>query len=157
MYFYVVCCLFDCTKTGVLTYRPGINTLHQRNQQRNWQVINQLIQLRVQPLLILDPISVEADLKDFDFSYQGRHKVWYTVFAVDRAELYNQKQDSVYALKEDFDRIPMISGLDETVVFAAASLQTQGNQKNICFYTQSQWNNRIDIDFANLEMQVNGK
>lgn len=159
MYFYVLCCLFDLTKTGVLSYKPSANTLHQRNQQRNWQVINQLIQLRTQSLLITDPKKIQIDLNKvkLDLDYSGKHSIWYTVFAVDRDQLYSQKQDSVFALKQDFHQIPMIVGLDETANFPSPCLQTFDNQKNICFYTKEQWNNQIDIDFKSLETQYNGK
>jgi len=159
MYLYVLCCLFDITKTGVLLYKTGVNTLHQRNQQRNWQVTNQLIQLRTQPIFISDPQKVSVDLNEtqFDLDYCGQHNVWYTVFAVDRDQLYSQKNDSVYALKEDFDQIPMIAGLDETVKFSTSCLQTTGNQKNICFYTREQWDNRIEIDFDSMETAFKGK
>ena len=159
MYFYVICTLFDITSTGVLFFNSSLNNLHQRNQQRNWQVIQQLIQLRSQPLLITEPQFLISDVKNYNFGaeYSGEQKVWYTIFAVEYDLLYQRKDDPVAALAEDFDRVPMIVSLDETEKFKIPSLLSVGDWKNICFYNEETCPSCLTIDFSNLKNSLLGK
>lgn len=158
MYFYVVCTLFDITRTNVLVYRNGIDSLHKRNQQRNWQTVSQLIQYRTQPLLVTEPIQVSIDLSKYNFAsqYQGIHSVWHTVFAVAQEDLYTVGQDSLFYLKNNFNQVPIILGLDETVKMNAAVIDAKTNA-NICFYTESQWAEQIEIDFHHLKNCIEAK
>lgn len=158
MYFYIVCTLFDITRTNVLVYRDGVDSLHQRNQQRNWQTVSQLIQYRTQPLLVTEPIQVAVDLSAYNFGacYQGIHNVWHTVFAVAQEDLYTVGQDSLFYLKNNFDHVPIIAGLGETVRLTDTVIRTQ-DAANICFYTETHWNNQITIDFQHLKNCIEAK
>lgn len=158
MYLYIVCTLFDITRTNVLVYRNGIDSLHSRNQQRNWQTVSQLIQYRTQPLLVTEPIRVSVDLSAYNFGvcYQGVHNVWHSVFVVSQQDLYTAGQDELFYLKNNFDQVPIITGLDETVALTNTVINTQ-DSANICFYTENQWNNQIDIDFQYLKNCIEAK
>lgn len=153
MYFYILCTLFDITATGVLNYKAESDNLYQRNQQRNWQVIQQLIQLRSQPILITHPIVQQFDLKYFYFGeiYKEVHKVWYTVFAVEYDQLYNKNNNHVAGLLEDFSFVPMLNKLSESVELTVPSLVTFGDDINICFYTPNNYPTCLEIKFDELE------
>lgn len=160
MYFHILCTLFDITKTGVVSYSASANNLKSRNQQRNWQVVQQLIQLRTQPILMLEPTNLLVDVKNYNFglNHQGQQRIWLTVFVVDREEIYTRGTDTTAYLRSDFDQIPMIVGLDETVSFKKNYLVTEGIETNICFYTQRQWSNDdYTIDFSQIENEFDHK
>lgn len=153
MHVFVLSTLFDITYTGVLSYKAKENNLVARNQQRNWQVLHQLLQLRTQPIFITQPVMSQVNLPELEIGIQfpGIHKVWVVVWAVEHTDLYSEQQDPVSILRQDFDKIPMIIGLDETVKFNKNCLETTGPNQNIAFSTRSDWNNRIPIDFDSLE------
>jgi hypothetical protein len=150
MFHYVILCLFDITATGVLQYRLQQQNLFQRNQHRNWQVIQQLISLRTQPIYITAPQCQEVSVESYNFGsvFTGQHRAWACSFGIEPAELYYENQNPVYWLESDFDRIPMIAYLSESVKFSVPCTQTRGENKNICFYTEQQWRNRdFEFDF----------
>lgn len=154
MYFYVVCTLFDITHTGVLAYKAELNNLSARNQQRNWQVIYQLLQLRIQPEIITTPTAVETNvfLYNFGSTFKGIHRIWHTVFAVSNPAIFKKNENATGYLCDDFADVPMIVGLNETAEFAKNRLVTAGNDTNICFYTRDQWTNKgYEIDFDSFE------
>ena len=107
--------LFDITVTGVRnnSHRnriPFVDSAGQnindlgdwnksRNQQRNWETLNQLISLRMLPTDITDP------------EYDGTH--WSFVFGVENPETVEQGSDPLGAIKADCEHVPMITGLGE--------------------------------------------
>lgn len=156
MFYYVILCLFDITDTGVLQYRADQQNLFTRNQHRNWQVVQQLMSLRTQPMTILPIQNKIVDLTDYNFghNYVGQHRVWATGFAVEPPELYLHKNNPIYWLEQDFDSIPIISELTETIKFSIPCIKCHGSDKNIVFYTEETWTNRdFEVEF-NIE---NGK
>ena len=93
---------------------------YSRNQQRNWETINQLISLRTQPVDVQPAECING--------------VWQFVFEVEQPLVY-----SVSGLEGDFDAlvdesagVPMITGLDETLTTSTV-LVTQGPEMNIWF------------------------
>lgn len=157
MYFYVLCTLFDITATGVLNYKADIDNLYQRNQQRNWQVIQQLIQLRSQPLLITQSMVDTFDVSNFDFGdfFNGMHKVWYLIFSVEYDQLYLKNQNSIAGLLDDFSYVPMINELNETADLSPPTLLTNGSKTNICFYTNNNYPSCLQIDFNKFQNENN--
>jgi hypothetical protein len=109
---------FDITATGVKShYNAGrmpftddsgqrINTLEDwnraRNQQRNWETINQLISLRTLPEDITVPMEINDDSRCWQFEF--------TVDNVSNIELHG---DPVGILIQDCRDVPMLMGLKE--------------------------------------------
>jgi hypothetical protein len=150
MFTYVLCTLFDITATDVVFYNRQQNTLTQRNQQRNWQVISHLIQLRTQPVYISTPVCRTVDVKNLHFGpkYHGQHRVWVSWWTVETPEIYGTEQNPLSVLLADFDQIPMLVNLEESAEFYMPMLMTQNQDCNICFYTQQQWiNNEFELNF----------
>lgn len=77
---------------------------HSRNQQRNWETINQLISLRCLPHDITTPRRDQ----------QEDVTVWKFEFEVDDITMISAGTDDLGLLKQDCRGIPMITGLDET-------------------------------------------
>ena len=108
--------LFDITVTGVRnnSHRNRIpfvddagqtvtdlTTWHRsRNQQRNWETLNQIISLRTLPENISRPV------RDRDH--------WIFEFEIDSPETMQQGDDALGALAVDCRDVPMLTGLTET-------------------------------------------
>ena len=126
--------LFDITATGITGhFKPSRvpfddasgQTIHNeqdwnraRNQQRNWETLTQLMQLRTQIFDLSVPVKVN-DSWQFEFATEIEH-----VFAADT--------DEFAILKGDCEGVPMLAGLDEKH-FLTPLLVTDGAQQNIWF------------------------
>jgi len=132
-YSYTLHTLLDLTKTGVLRDQlvpiVGLKDLagqnlgtksdwtRSRNQQRNWETIIQLLSLRTQPT-VTDPIKLEDQLLSqfgFDSMYGERAAVWSVTFSTDNVDVFRVDHNPIALLQDDFDKIPMVAGLTETV------------------------------------------
>lgn len=77
------------------------------------------------------PTVETVDVEDYGFSdkYKGKHKVWTFEFEVDSATSVFDTE----ATRQDFDLIPMISGLQETIQINNNVFRTTGGETNIIF------------------------
>ena len=133
LYVYQVYTLIDITKTGVTTYSKEKEK--QRNQQRNWETVMQILGLRAQLLDVKYLGSTQVDVKDYSFgaNYNGVHAMWQFEFTIEHADLYTIANDRYGALKNDFRIAPIILGLDETAKPSAGMFYPSGVEKNIYF------------------------
>ena len=120
--------LIDVTETNA---RKGEELL-QVNQQANYNTMYNTIGLRTNPTEF--KVSVEnIDLKGLGFGsqYKGKHNVWTVEFFVEAEESTN-----INLLINDFDLVPVITGLTETVSIDKELFITSSNPKvtNIIFY-----------------------
>jgi len=86
-----------------------------RNQQRNWETLNQLISLRTQ-VFDVEPVA----------SASGE---WRFEFSVEHAEVYNTDLSGLIA---ECAGVPMLTGLTETLT-TQYTLVTTGPDQNIWF------------------------
>lgn len=123
--------LFDCSPTGVtghyrasqVPFTDGAGQLIEdqhawtfaRNQQRNWETLNQLISLRTQ-VFDVEPVA----------SPEGE---WRFEFSVEHAEVYDV---GLKGLTQECAGVPMLTGLTETQTTQYA-LVTDGPDQNIWF------------------------
>jgi hypothetical protein len=123
--------LVDITVTGVV--RGGDE--YKRNQQRNWETVQQTIGLGAQPLEIVAPecLDVNLDYLEFGNMYQGKHKVWAWMFAVEHKDVFRKDNNPVERLEDYFSQVPIITGLDETARFMLPIFYCYGGIKNIYF------------------------
>ena len=103
--------LFDCTNTGVKSYRKSVDVdqethQYQRNQQRNFETIIQCLSLRCQPMNITGP---------YVFSNNESQLYWQIGFEIDKSDIFRKDDNPVGILNEDFSGVPMIIGLGENV------------------------------------------
>ena len=125
--------LIDITKTNVLKSEPQ----KERNQQRNWETVSQILSLRTQLIEIkyLEPIIDDVGAYSFGVNYIGKHKIWQFEFAVEHADVYAVNSDRYSTLKDDFKVAPVILGLDETIVPPMPLFYASGPWNNIYFKT----------------------
>jgi hypothetical protein len=119
--------LVDITNTGVI---KGESV--ERDQMRNWQSVLQVLGLRTQVNVIAGPEQfLLEDLEGLEFGddYRGKHSVWALRFCeMDNNDIYSVKE-----LKEDFNEVPVIVGLEETARFMLPIFFSYGTLKNIHF------------------------
>ena len=129
---FICATLIDITNTGIT---KGDSLI--RNQQRNWETVLQVLGLKTQPIIISGPeiiIDVEGVDKIFGEFYQTMQKVWIFKFASER-NIYTVDQ-----LYEDFEQVPVITGLEESARFMLPIFHSYGILKNIYFSTVDELN-----------------
>jgi len=136
--YFTLLTLVDITRTGVTKNIPGQEFL--RNQQRNWESVLQVIGLRSQPMLTREPYSemIPEDIINnlFGEMYHGRdQRVWCVGFAVEHRDVFKNNEDQLGLLKEDFNQVPVICGLDETAGFIVPIFYSYRSLKNILFHS----------------------
>jgi len=117
--------LFDITATGVTGhYRssqhkfPDPNSWNRaRNQQRNFETLTQILNLRTQIMSMTDPI---CDTDRWEFEFESESNVW------------NDGSDPVGVLKQDCDGVPMLRELDNDPDIESV-LVVSGPKQNIWF------------------------
>ena len=124
--------LVDITSTGVIR---GDNNSTERNQQRNWETVVQCMGLRTQPQNIQQPISISTDLSVLEFGdfYSGEQRVWTWCWTVEGTGIYNLNNVPLSGLQQDFEQVPIITGLGETARFMLPIFYPYGTIKNIYF------------------------
>jgi hypothetical protein len=131
-YLYQGFTLVDITPTGVISYSP--QNEHKRNQQRNWETVQQILSLRTQPTILETDDFVDDVIKyNFGIKYQGEHKIWTFKFGVDYADIYQEGLDKFGLVKYDFKITPIILGLTETILPEVAVFEPKGPWNNIYF------------------------
>lgn len=119
--------LVDITKTDA---RRGDQSDLYKQQQNFFSVI-QTISLRANPIIEADPVGSMQPVKDIGFGseFAGEQLVWSLSFAFDQSGSHNLE-----LLTEDFNMVPFISGLTETVKFKEAAFNTKDKKRtNIVF------------------------
>jgi hypothetical protein len=142
--------LFDITKTGLVKHRKSTSIpfydsegqlidseakwQQSRNQQRNFETLVQLLSLRTQPQELDRPRkTIEQDLEKLGLGNYGKNSlVWNLDFTVEFDSIFKSDTDNLGLLRDDFDKIPMITGLGETVKLQPYS-ETRGRFANISF------------------------
>lgn len=131
--------LIDITNTGITR-----GDSKERNQQRNWETVIQVLSLKTQPIITLGPDRVDdvdftkyAGVKSFfgDF-YSGTQSFWGFRFNSENTDIY-----SIDQLEQDFEQVPVILGLDETARFMLPIFHSYGTLKNIHFFPAKELNN----------------
>jgi len=126
--------LFDITATGITGHhkpsripfqdRSGQPIVDERswnrgrNQQRNWETVTQLVQLRTQLNELRDPQRVDD--------------AWQFEFGTDIDDVFSDGRDPLGSLRADCTDVPMLVGLNEGSNFAPM-LITSGPNQNIWF------------------------
>jgi hypothetical protein len=136
MKFFTGVTLVDITATGVTRHR--VEQELERDQQRNWETVLQVIGLRAQPQLIEGPVCREYAIDSsggFGEMYHGVQKVWLFCFGVESEDVFLYNDDPVGGLDKDFAQVPVVCGLTETARFMLPIFYPYGAIKNIYFKT----------------------
>ena len=131
--FFTIITLVDITNTGVTRNNPGCEK--SRDQQRNWETVLQTIGLRAQPIMIDGPFSdtIEEDLvaKLFGEMHSGQQRIWIANIGTEHKDVYSANGDPLSLLKDDFNQVPVVTGLEETARFILPIFYSYGAIKNI--------------------------
>tara|TARA_R100000951_G_scaffold113156_1_gene114629 strand:- start:1035 stop:1484 length:450 start_codon:yes stop_codon:yes gene_type:complete len=131
--------LIDITKTNVLQHSDSKGK--ERNQQRNFETVCQLVGLRTQLFDIGRVFKIQdTEIDSFKFGsyYLGemgfKYNVWTFSFAIEFQDVYRLDNDPYGTIKKDFVNVPAILNLDEQMPTIPHSLfYTSGTYKNIYF------------------------
>lgn len=102
-------------------------------QQANWMTFMQTMMLRIN-VICETPIVVEhtqAELKELGFgsSYTGKQKVWEVSCKTDEYQYF----PPIESLEEDFNFVPVIGQLNETIKINNNVFRTTPEARNIIF------------------------
>jgi len=130
---YQVYSLIDITKTD--QHRHKSQDRMAVDQQSNYNVFEQCLMLRSNVIFHGRPVKLHRDVKDLNFGsrYQGQQMVWFVEFDTEQSDYITVEQ-----LKEDFNMIPMINNLTESInVNNNVFLTKDPLNTNIVFYKNS--------------------
>ena len=125
--------LVDITATGVTR---GDNDSQERNQQRNWETVLQCIGLRTQPQHVQEPTQAnitDITIAEFGDFYAGEQTIWVWTWGIEGEGIYDLPGKSLGGLLQDFEQVPIITGLTETARFMLPIFYPYGTIKNIYF------------------------
>lgn len=130
--------LFDITVTGVRNHTANARLpfqdqagqdvtterewLRSRNQQRNWETVNQILALRTLHENATVPVVQDTDL--------GRE--WQFEFDIPDLAAVSEGDRALSLLLQDCESVPMITGLGETAALEP-TLRTLGPAANVWF------------------------
>jgi hypothetical protein len=126
--------LVDVTNTGVL--RPSADLAIERNQQRNWETVMQTIGLRTQLIDVISPRNPKAvSLSGHEFGsyYRDSQRCWKFMFFVEHCHVFGTDEYPTRFLEQDFNEVPVITGLTETADLLDPVFYTTGILKNLYF------------------------
>jgi len=133
--YFTLITLVDITNTGVTRNHAGDD--HRRNQQRNWETVLQVLGIRAQPTVTEGPITdvvEEFVVKNlFGDMYSGEQRIWAVGFSIEHRDVYKKDNEQLALLADDFNQVPIITGLDETARFILPIFYCHGAIKNIAF------------------------
>jgi hypothetical protein len=132
MFYYQVFTLFDITPTGVIRHPKPTDADYQslllrRNQQRNWETVQQVLAMRAQ-IYVEHPPEIVKTCKQFPRKIFKNTQAWGFRFAVEQIEIYG---DNLRLLFDDCHGIPMILGLTERAAIPEPMIDCWGGYKNI--------------------------
>jgi hypothetical protein len=133
VYFFQGFSLVDITSTGVTR---GVADSLERNQQRNWETVLQCIGLRTQPQYVQEPVQStfsDIGIAEFGDFYQGEQRIWFWQWAVEGEGVYDLPNKLLGGIHQDFEQVPIITGLTETARFMLPIFYPYGSIKNIYF------------------------
>lgn len=124
--------LVDITHTGQHRTEPGKEAL--RWKEQNFQTVLQTLGIRSNVVFVNGPMSSEVAGRIVGFDTDDIIRVWRFDFSTEREFVYDVGDDPVALMREDFQLVPYISGLDELMTQKYAVFNTEDPGKNITFF-----------------------
>ena len=122
----------DITNTGQHRNEEGKEIL--RWKEQNFQTVLQTIGIRGNLVSYLKPEHLQIGGRTIGFNTDEIINVWRFDFETERDYLFEVDGDQVEGLREDFEMVPFISGLDESVEQNYNIFVTYGDSRNIIFF-----------------------
>jgi len=129
---YTIHTLIDITPTG--KHRNRNDEGKAVDQQTNWLTFQNCAMLRTN--MEFGEVTMKEQIVDkylFGKDFEGKQKVWSVTVTPDRSDVL-----TLDMLQEDFDLVPMISGLDESIKKHSELFLTRDeNKTNVLFINSS--------------------
>ena len=122
----------DITNTG--QYRNEPNTESERWKEQNFQTVIQTLNIRANISYASKPTVSEVKGSILGFETNNIIRVWTFDFTTERDQVYEYDRNPVGCLIKDFEGIPYISGLDESMTQNFDVFVTEGPARNIIFF-----------------------
>lgn len=122
----------DITHTGQYRAEPGKESA--RWKEQNFNTIVQTLGIRCNILYSQSPQATEVRGSLVGFDTDEIVRLWRFDFATERDFVYEDAGDPTAFLKDDFELVPYIQGLDECLHQTHAVFLTHGKYKNIVFH-----------------------
>lgn len=122
----------DITHTGQYRSEPGREAA--RWKEQNFNTVLQTIGIRSNVYFNNSPIVTEVKGSLVGFDTNQIIRLWRFDFYTEREFVFEDDGDPVKFLKEDFELVPYIQGLDELLTQNYAVFITEGPLKNIVFH-----------------------
>lgn len=124
--------LVDITHTGQYRIEPGKE--HLRYKEQNFNTVIQTLGLRSNIWYNHGPIPIEVRGRLVGFNTEDIIRVWRFDWYTERKNLYLLDEDPIGYLKQDFNLVPYIKGLDERMEQHFAMFVTDPDNNNIVFH-----------------------
>ena len=124
--------LVDITHTGQYRAEPGKESA--RWKEQNFNTILQTIGIRGNISHYENPMITEVKGSLVGFDTNEMIRLWRFDFSSERDFLFDKDDDPVGFLKDDFNLVPYIQGLDELMEQKYAVFVTVGDGKNSVFH-----------------------
>jgi hypothetical protein len=122
----------DITNTGQYRNDPAKDAL--RWKEQNFQTVLQTIGIRANIVSYTAPTMMVTNGIMVGFEVNKNINVWSMEFETERDFLFDKAHDPIGLLKDDFELVPYISGLDECMEQSYDVFVTYGPTRNIVFY-----------------------
>jgi hypothetical protein len=121
----------DITSTGQYRVEPGKES--SRWKEQNFQTVLQTLGIRANVAFTRKPEQIQVRGSLIGFNTDEIINVWRFDFATERDNLFEFDNNPVGYLIEDFDLVPYIAGLDESMEQNYNVFVTEGPSCNIIF------------------------
>ena len=123
----------DITSTG--QYRSELGKEIERWKEQNFQTVLQTLGLRANISYAKPPsVTYTEGAGQLGFSTEHAVNIWRFDFYTEREHLFELDGNSIGYLLEDFDAVPYIAGLDESMTQNYNVFVTHGPSTNIVFF-----------------------
>lgn len=122
----------DITNTGQYRAEPGKEA--DRWKEQNFQTVLQTLGLRSNIVFDSKPSVIKTNGSVFKFETSKIINVWSFTFSTERGYPFGTPDNPTEFLEEDFNGVPYISGLNESMEQNYSIFVTSGSARNILFY-----------------------
>ncbi len=128
---YILYTTVDITNTG--QYRHELGKESDRWREQNFQTVLQTLGIRGNIIYSKSPKVIEISGHVLGFKTSNIIRVWQFEFNTEREQLFEKDGNPIGYLIDDFDGVPYISGLDESMDQNYDVFVTEGPSRNIIF------------------------
>lgn len=121
----------DITSTGQHRFEPA--RAFEYNQEQNFQTVLQTLGIRANIVFDSKPAVSKVQGQIFGFNTNDIINVWIFYFETEKDHFYQVGDDPLAYLLEDFQGVPYISNLNESMDQNYPVFVTDGPSKNIIF------------------------